>query len=182
MNIDSTDAPNSIYNGTWKQQNKQEYIMNEFKLIYHKSYWCIIESKTSKLHAFACSFGLHPLTIYKCEWFFCNGPNPNDFHFSADLQEDYNNPYNLESDIGFDFFIRIHYSRVIYYIDPSTNMIEHSGAKEKHGKLGKRFCWICQKSFSANNFVTQHMKKKHRCNHMLDATLQSVCNFIANDY
>ena len=95
----------------------------------------------------------------KGEWFF---EDECIISFEFKLSAEENGPFLLE-DLGVDFFSRKTLSHVIQFINPNTGEIEHSGAKEKYGKRGKRYCFICNNCISANNFVSQHSKKHKVC-------------------
>ena len=66
-------------------------------------------------------------------------------------------------ELGLDFFLRVHLTRkVVWFRCPTANEVYHSAAKPNKGeggsrqRPGKRFCSLCNKCFSANNFHSQH--------------------------
>merc|ERR1719240_2080330 len=71
-------------------------------------------------------------------------------------------PFHIE-DIGADFFMRIRTTKLVWYVDPTTGEVVHSGAKNAGARArpGKRYCPLCCQCFSANNFVSQHLKNLH---------------------
>mmetsp|Transcript_8056 Transcript_8056/g.25123 ORF Transcript_8056/g.25123 Transcript_8056/m.25123 type:complete len:598 (-) Transcript_8056:676-2469(-) len=85
---------------------------------------------------------------------YCDGPNTEE------------EPFLLE-EIGVDFFLRVQLKtrKVIWFESPAGEVF-HSAAKPGgaggRAKPGKRYCHICHKCFSANNFQTQHLANLHR--------------------
>ena len=73
---------------------------------------------------------------------------------------DKHNPFRM-SELGEDFFMNRDAHNIVWYIDPNTKKVHHSGTKERDGKAGKRWCSICQKSVSSNNFLSQHLRTLH---------------------
>lgn len=71
-------------------------------------------------------------------------------------------PHDLH-DIGIEFFLYQSLTRVLWYRDPNTGLVQHSGAKSngRDQRLGCRYCSLCGFSFSANNFVSQHLRCCH---------------------
>jgi len=96
-----------------------------------------------------------PPTLVPCDAFdfWTDGPNTPDQPF-------------LMEEIGLDFFIRAQpRKQVIWFEDPSTGQVFHSGAKKAGAfsdKPGNRYCPMCEKCFSANNFKSQHMRSHAR--------------------
>lgn len=127
--------------------------MNDFFLFYKKGSWHICINY--QIVATSYSLGLHPLSMSKGDWFLSDKCIIS-FEFKLSVEE--SGPFLLE-DLGLDFFSRKTLSHVIQFINPNTGEIEHSGAKEKYGKRGKRYCFLCDACISANNFVSQHNKK-----------------------
>jgi hypothetical protein len=72
------------------------------------------------------------------------------------------NPMSM-LELGIDFFVSIKVSRPVWFICPMTNRVWHSGTKKDKETLqpGKRYCHMCMECFSANNFVSQHLKTMH---------------------
>jgi len=109
----------------------------------------------------------HPGTVRQGEWQLPSqpsgvwAPNP-DFHLRVEGPNSENEPYRLD-EIGADFFLRIKTTKLVWFIDPTTGEVTHSGAKASgsKGKPGKRYCPMCNACFSANNFVSQHLKNLH---------------------
>ena len=70
------------------------------------------------------------------------------------------------SHLGEDYFFSHHVSakhtRVVWWRDPATRRVHHSGAKPRgaYGP-GKRYCFMCRQGFSANNFTSQHCETVH---------------------
>lgn len=82
------------------------------------------------------------------------GPNSEDAPFTVD-------------ELGDDVFVRGVHSGVIWFVCPTTGETYHSAAKPGTGvagrtRPGKRWCHICRKCFSANNFSSQHLPNMHR--------------------
>lgn len=137
--------------------------------LYHNTngMWTIApEVDAGIAYAIARSTALHPNTIRagewqlpgRTEWMNCpsfkvaaEGPNTEEF------------PYDVHADLGDDFFLRMRTTKVVWFRDPATNEVVHSGAKAAGNskKLGKRYCPLCHQCFSANNFVSQHVKNMH---------------------
>lgn len=139
-----------------------------FLLTRENDTWIIV-SPTS-IVAEASSLGLHPATTKKGEWrmfdLATQAMRMSPLHFKHEcLDSSPVAPLSLD-DIGHDFFMRCTPRRILWYTDPRTGRVFHSGAKRVHGEaVGKRYCYECNLSFSANNFVSQHMRLKHpeRC-------------------
>merc|ERR1740117_1416151 len=76
-------------------------------------------------------------------------------------------PFTMD-DLGRDYFLRFQSAerRVVWFRCPATGDVNHSAAKRRssQGRVipGKRFCFLCNKCFSANNFHSQHLVNKHR--------------------
>jgi len=138
--------------------------------------WCILFNDL--IAAYAESFAQSPCTVFQGEWIFLNGDTMkwernNDLYICV-IQNTQSNPYNL-NDIGLDFFIRISLSRPIWFIDPTTDKVEHSGAKS-----GKRYCWKCKRCFSGNNFSYQHLKF-HKRKHYRDDNYQDFLDAMISE-
>lgn len=107
------------------------------------------------------SAALHPVTVYAGEWELCehiswddervhfHWVTLKDFFFSFDIDRHF--IYTL-ADVGADYFVRIRSCKPFQWYDPTTGQVENSGAKG-----GKRYCFMCGCSTSANNFVHQHL-------------------------
>ena len=123
----------------------------------------------------AISEAQHPHTVAPGEW---HAQVASDvwlrltaYRICAPLTSSPQAPLHLD-DIGLDFFVRLRITRPVWFVDPMTGRTRHSGAKcrdklakgaSKRPKRngGVRFCPTCFGCFSANNFVTQHMRNVH---------------------
>lgn len=116
--------------------------------------------------AIARTTALHPNTIKAGEW---QLPGRTDWSSSQSFKvclEGHNaedSPYDVKVDLGEDFFLRVRTTKVLWFRDPASGDVVHSGAKAAGAsqKLGKRYCPLCEQCFSANNFVSQHVKNVH---------------------
>jgi hypothetical protein len=144
---------------------------NNMILKYEKTWVILIDNVLSYSSQ---SFGLHPITVLQGEWFFHgnNSTTQSNIYFYMNWYGSCSQPLDLENDVGLDVFVRLRLPKPIWYINPVTHEKVHSGAKYLNGKLGRRYCWICNCSVSANNFVSQHLKQVHRpvdvCYNVLD--------------
>jgi len=109
----------------------------------------------------------HPNTVRQGEWQLPTEPNGgwaahNEFHVSAEGPNSEAHPFRID-DIGADFFMRVKTTKLVWFIDPTTGEVVHSGAKNAgvRARPGKRYCPLCTTCFSANNFVSQHVKNLH---------------------
>lgn len=101
------------------------------------------------------STATHPHTVYGREW----SQSDVFFHVSGGLSA--TDPLCLESDLGLDIFYRLcPMTRPVWYRSPS-GCVTHSGAKQIQGVMGRRWCSVCKRGISGNNFVFQHMRKMH---------------------
>jgi len=116
--------------------------------------------------AIARTAALHPNTIKAGEW---QLPGRTDWSSSQSFKvclEGHNaedSPYDVKAELGEDFFLRVRTTKVLWFRDPASGDVVHSGAKAAGAsqKLGKRYCPLCEQCFSANNFVSQHVKNVH---------------------
>jgi len=122
----------------------------------------------------AFSDAAHPNTITKSSWRLLFPVHPgrqpmlqscSAFDTSFDGPNTPEQPFLIE-EIGRDFFTRAQpRKQVIWFECPSTGEVYHSGAKkagQQSDKPGNRYCPICNRCFSANNFKSQHMKSHAR--------------------
>jgi len=118
--------------------------------------------------AIARTAALHPNTIRIGEWDLRKRIGvwirSDSFMVSAEGPNTEERPFDIKTDLGADYFLRVRSSKVVWFRHPSTGEVLHSGAKAAGSakKLGKRFCPLCEQCFSANNFVSQHLKNMHR--------------------
>ena len=133
-------------------------------LSYENCEWTIRDQDGSPV-ARASTRALHPTTIFLGEWMGRNRDDSYDYcemHFvHEDLRTHVDNPILIDL-LGRDFFMRHRPPRPVWYFDPNSSAIVHSGAKVGvDGTKGVRYCSICDKLVSANNFVHQHMRRLH---------------------
>ena len=106
---------------------------------------------------------MHPNTVFAGEWYLCTQFFPQVWELSDTFVVEIENlhvatrenPWSLE-EIGRDIFVRFKLTKPIWFVDPWSNTVHHSGAK----KNGVRFCSICQTCTSSNNFTTQHLSQE----------------------
>ena len=133
-----------------------------------KGLWQIApEVDAAVAYAVAKSPAAHPNTVVEGEWLVPTPPDGSwqlhkDFHLRHDGPNTEAQPYDMD-DLGADFFLRVKNNKLIWYVDPATGETMHSGAKAagSKDKPGQRYCPLCRKCFSANNFVSQHLKNLH---------------------
>jgi len=179
----SRGAPaGSLLNGEWLRVDADlvahpRYVRRdvpELHLFYTGSAWRIVrgsDDPSGELLAEAVSAALHPATVGVSGWslleaetgavrhcpeyeMVCDGPN-------TELQ-----PFLME-ELGRDFFLRVQLTRkVVWFVCPATGNVYHSAAKPGgpggRSRPGKRYCHLCAKCFSANNFQSQHLANLHR--------------------
>lgn len=164
----STGSPEMMLDGEWKRGipicEKPCYHNGSRLMFFNGKYWVISISLSTYNVVLAFSYsGTHPLLASWKIWNEGWNLYPK-FKFRLKCIDE---PVALE-DLGDDFFMSAQLTTVVWWINPITQEVEHSGAKEKHGKMGKRWCCICNQAFSANNFKTQHLRI-HKNGTKLDA-------------
>lgn len=149
-------------------------------------YASVVSKEAWRLVARAATAAAHPVTVYLHEWrwrsldaaatrgrargdAFC----PIAMGFVHEWQRPDGVGATAERPIelrwlGRDFFERVyrtatrHIGRVVWFRVSETGEVYHSGAKRGEGArcalAGKRYCHRCAQCFSANNFVTQHLR------------------------
>jgi len=109
----------------------------------------------------------HPNTITKSSWFllgpFCLLMACPDFDLTVDGPNTIEQPFLIE-ELGLDFFIRQQPRKLVIWFEcPRSGKVYHSGAKKAGThKAGNRYCPMCHRCFSANNFKSQHLKSHVR--------------------
>lgn len=137
-----------------------------FKIQYDGFTWSIRDMRSDTIVAEAASLARHPATIFEGQWRVLNrttGCMEDSLlvFYHDSIQSSPQKPLTMD-ELGIDFFIRRLGTKIVWYVDPISYKVHHSGAKENDdGCAGKRFCPFCMRSFSANNFVSQHMRVKH---------------------
>ena len=136
--------------------------------------WCIADSAGSTL-AVARSDAGHPNTVDPAEWRLRGGGLDAEYlrHEAFSLQTEGPNteaePFLLE-ELGRDYFVRVQLKsrRILWFVDPGTGGTCHTAAKSTASRAGgrtvpgRRFCPLCSKCISANNFQSQHILQVHR--------------------
>lgn len=188
---------------SWRYFSVDEAYDTDGKYILFKtpdSRWEIRERTSKNLVAFANTTAAHPTTIYLGEWQTnCDGASEwtySPMHFAHEkLTTTFDRPIPIDL-LGIDFFLRHRVNSIIWYIDPLTGSVVHSGSKSikniKSGAKSKRrsksikdigpgvkFCSLCSCTVSANNFVSQHMRRVHSLEplpgqHMLDKLAEII--------
>ena len=153
-------SSNPLFDDQWTHKGDNVYSSNKGLMLYNDIFWTI--SCNSLPIAVAYSSGTHPATIYDNEWYDPETFEEKDIAFSPVSLGTEDNPISIY-DIGIDYFIRMSPRRIIWFIDVNGDL-QHSGAKiaGKKRKTGRRYCHICDELLSANNFVSQHMRIKHK--------------------
>ena len=139
-------------------------------MYYAGGHWQIAADINAGLvFAAARSFSEHPNTVTPQSWRLATGEAElqpcESFEVECDGPNTVEQPFEMV-DLGADFFFRAQIRRrVIWYRCPRADEVFHSGAKgggDRRDRPGKRFCPLCQNSFSANNFKSQHVANLHR--------------------
>lgn len=182
--LSSTCAPRGAeyLNGSWTRVTRCQ-LRSRFHNVEDANivmYWCdgmwIIEHTVLKtILAFTMSDALHPNTLVDSTWTILTDVVLNTivdtdelvFYVSHEIlsKTSKKRPLSMD-DIGLDFFTTWMCSRGFWVRDPTTRQVVFSGAKGFKGDMstGRRYCPFpeCKgKAFSANNFVSQHMKNVH---------------------
>lgn len=132
--------------------------------------WIICDGALPRvlIYAFSYSPALHPNTILPGEWVVVEERFPDrcvmlpDFHLCADVSGSTAEDPLMMEDVGLDFFLRITPTHPVWFVDPFTHAVRYSGTKMgSNGTAGVRFCSVCSKCVSANNFVSQHLSRVH---------------------
>lgn len=125
--------------------------------------WTILDSRGRTWYSAPRSPALHPTTVAPDEWDanheLPQAPSPVFEHVGLEEASSPQTPLSLHG-LGLDFFVRgspAARPSILWYIDPHTGQVHHTGTKCKGGRHGKRYCALCGKSISSNNFVGQHM-------------------------
>lgn len=142
--------------------------------VYHDGQsWRITSVDGATLFAIAHSDAEHPNTVAQDSWRLASPESARlepctDFQIVTEGPNTEHEPFLLE-EIGIDFFLRVQLKsrKVIWFEDPITGSVFHSAAKSSGAaggrtQPGKRFCHVCRKCISANNFHSQHLANLHR--------------------
>lgn len=116
--------------------------------------------------ALANSSAEHPRTIYDDEWVAVTHIFPIrterivKFRMTSTISKD--GVVDLH-DEGMDLFMRYTISFPVSYRDPDDGTVVHHTSCKCIGDLraGTRYCSICRRHVSANNFVSQHLNSVH---------------------
>ena len=108
----------------------------------------------------------HPATVESGDWYVFQDDSwvPSELLFVLDetflKRRSRRSPLDLTL-VGGDFFLRYRCSFIIWFIDPVSGEVVHSGSKQLAGRSGFRYCPHCDALRSSNNFVYQHMRRQH---------------------
>lgn len=117
-------------------------------------FWTIWEKADMRFYAW--SSGLTPLTVRRGEWAAVDGSSTL-LHFKNLRLGSSDKPVPL-GHLGEDFFLHSISKKPVWFtVDKNDTTTFHSGSKRMKGTTGVRFCSICRKMSSANNFVSQHL-------------------------
>lgn len=159
-------APARIASRVWTLYDTGECVSDDSQYTLRRSSasrWHI--ESTDAIVAIAATLAEHPTTIFVGEWRVRGegGEWRHDgMHFlHYELHTTPATPIPIDL-LGRDFFLRHRATTVIWYVDPGGAVV-HSGSKCMASGRGPgvRYCALCNESFSANNFVYQHVRKKH---------------------
>lgn len=65
--------------------------------------------------------------------------------------------------IGWDLFLRHSVRQPMWFVDPNTGHVHSASKSTDTHPTGVRYCPACDRCFSANNFVSQHLASgQHR--------------------
>lgn len=160
---------------------RPHFTSGDAQLWWDGSLWKLGRDESSVVLA-AASEALHPVTVWTDEWRRKDehgrwGPSGVRFDH-ASLRTSPSLPMTMD-DLGWDYFVRRRVIAPVWYVDPVTGSVHHSGSKMLEGKAGKRYCSRCRKSSSANNFVSQHLRGRGHEEEsyplILEELLQALC-------
>jgi len=195
----ASGAPSHLdaLNGQWRRSEYEPFVdelphyvkeMDDFRqlhLFFEAGAWQIASSVGgSDVLARAASTAQHPNTVDKGSWSLPMTMSAHErptlvpfeaFDFWTDGPNTPEQPFQME-ELGLDYFIRPQpRKQVIWFEDPNTGQVFHSGAKKAgvhSDKPGNRYCPMCKRCFSANNFKFQHMRTHARSFDSLPTSLE----------
>lgn len=142
-------------------------------VFYDGSLWRISSDDDQSVFAVANTDAEHPNTVSRDDWLLLSASSRMleawpDFALACEGPNTEAKPFLLD-ELGVDFFLRIQLKsrKVIWFTDPISGVVFHSAAKStsaQGGRMqpGKRYCHLCKKCISANNFHSQHLAHLHR--------------------
>mmetsp|Transcript_18728 Transcript_18728/g.52043 ORF Transcript_18728/g.52043 Transcript_18728/m.52043 type:complete len:564 (-) Transcript_18728:908-2599(-) len=142
-------------------------------ICYHQGLWRLASIDDRTVFGLAHNDAQHPNTVDRDDWLLISASTGRlephlDFSLNTEGPNTERQPFLLE-ELGNDFFSRVHLKsrKVVWFVDPVTGLTFHSAAKACGGEggrtvPGKRWCHICEKCISANNFQSQHLTQLHR--------------------
>ena len=126
---------------------------------------------------------LHPNTIDDGAWMLNYSTGfvaCREFGFSVHGASSKDDPFSMQ-ELGLDFFICAKRHPVVWFRDPQSGKIFHSAAKTSavahRNTPGNRYCPICHKCFSANNFKSQHLRS-HYTTQPQPSVVSTFCKLI----
>ena len=126
--------------------------------------WGIVDAAGHEV-ARAVTRALHPVTTYPCEWTVrCEGGawRYSEMRFvHAALETSRDDPVDLDL-LGRDFFVVHALSKPIWFVSPVDGSVVHSAVKRmSDGTSGVKYCSLCNRCFSANNWYQHLMTHRH---------------------
>jgi hypothetical protein len=141
---------------TWVAAEDATWVLDDLTLLRRAGGWCVERGGTVLLAA--ASLALHPTTVCPEEWYASDGRScPVSFRHVR-LETSCSRPVDM-SVLGLDFFTRMRYTPCLVWFRAPNGEVHFS--RSKGDPPGKRYCNICDRTFSSNNFASQHMKAHH---------------------
>lgn len=143
----------------WDRDASDEYVSRThgMRLLHDGNAWLIVQDGFALARSYADA--LHPNTVLAGEWEVCvTYPDgwKADPRFAVHLARTASDVVTMD-DVGRDFFVRVPQTRPVRFVDPATGEVHTSGAKHD----GRRYCHLCDRLYSGNNFVSQHLRLLH---------------------
>ncbi len=135
-----------------------------------RGFWTVFEGRHARFYAW--SSGLTPFTVQRGEWV-TNDASSTLLSFNHVRCGSFDDPLPL-GHIGEDFFIRNSPKSPVWFtLNDGKTTIWHSATKKIGTRPGMRYCSICCKMSSSNNFVSQHLPMHARVKNTV-TTLEDV--------
>ena len=163
--IHSVGGEDGALIGEWlrvgAQLNHIVYECEDMTLFREYGVWVVV--RAGFVVAKALSSAQHPVTVHSGEWLDASDNVMHGFEFVLKNFGSQEHPLEFD-DFGIDYFVRKQTNRVMWYVDHAGATV-HSGAKANRcdARPGVRYCYICDRYFSGNNFRSQHIQNMHKC-------------------